>query len=274
MTRKIYIKNIQKLIPQKSANANKTNGGKCLMIAGQKGMFGAAILASTAASRVGAGYVLLMTDQKIFNSLKAPDFITYDFKTPLSNLKFQSVGIGCGLGKGSHIEKLLKELKKQKISKVVIDADGLNKIAAKKLFPLIKSWVLTPHTGELSRLLNVNSKLINQNREKYILQAAEKFKCIILLKGYKTLICDAQTIYEIQTGNKALAKAGTGDVLTGMIAGFMAQGLNSLQAALLAATLHGRLADDWVKEGNDYLSLMASDLNLRLPQLLAELRCN
>ncbi|MBK9294047.1 MAG: NAD(P)H-hydrate dehydratase [Oligoflexia bacterium] len=266
---KINLKNVKKFLPKRISKANKTHGGSALVIAGHEGMYGAAILAATAATRVGAGYVTLMTDLKKINTLKNPDFLTLNINSKINQNKFTAVAIGPGLGQKEIVYKKLLELKS--FSKVVVDADALN-VLAKKNVKLAKTWIVTPHTGELSRLLKISVKKINQDRKKYLMQACKKLNCHVLLKGHKTLVSDGKRIYEIQTGNKALAKAGTGDILTGMIVGFMAQGLDTLRATLLAATLHGKLADIWVRQGNDYLSLMASDLNLRLPKLIQKLR--
>ncbi|MFI5206183.1 MAG: NAD(P)H-hydrate dehydratase, partial [Candidatus Paceibacterales bacterium] len=110
------------------------------------------------------------------------------------------------------------------------------------------------------------------NRIHYLKLAQKKLGCTVLLKGSHTLVCDGDKIIEIQTGNAALAKAGTGDVLTGMIAGFMAQGVQPLNAAVLAATLHGAMADSWVKSKRDQGGLMASDLLTMLPETIFKFR--
>ena len=154
-------------------------------------------------------------------------------------------------------------------------ADALTVSAKERLFPLPKTWILTPHEGELSRILNISAAKIRKDRTKYLRLAQKKCGCIVLLKGHETLVAAATEIYKIDTGNVALAlaKAGTGDVLTGMITGFLAQGLTPLNATLLGASLHGKIADDWVlRAKKDYLSLMASDLVDLIPTTLHRLR--
>jgi NAD(P)H-hydrate epimerase len=155
---------------------------------------------------------------------------------------------------------------------VLVDADAITLLAKMKRQKLPKTWILTPHTGELQRLLNVPSSEIQKQRIYYVKQAAQKFGCLVLLKGFRSLISDGQTTVLIPTGNVALAKAGSGDVLTGMIVGLMAQGLTTWQAACIAATIHGYMADVWLYEGQDVLSMRASDLIQALPATLKQVR--
>ena len=263
----------RKFIPQRKEAANKTAGGKCLIIAGSEGMFGAAVLCATAAARVGSGYVTLMTDAKKFSSCKSPDFLVADARTrKIKDLEFSAVAIGPGLGQTRQALKLLKELLKMQPAKAVIDADALNLYATHFTGPLPASWIATPHEGELARLMGLSVAAIRKNRTTAVKKAQKKLGCVLLLKGSKTLVATSRHISEVQSGNKALAKAGTGDVLTGMIAGLLAQGCAPEQAACLGAFLHGYIADEWIKEKNDYLSLMAGDLLQRIPQALTKLR--
>lgn len=265
----------RKLLPVRKKTDSKVAGGKSLIIAGSEGMFGAAVLAGSAAARVGSGYVILLTDQKKFSSAHHPDFLVADWKQKkISDIKFTAVGIGPGLGRSAQAFKLLQQLLKLKIQNVVIDADALNLHALNKNRHLPKTWVATPHEGELSRLLNIPAEVIKKNRISAVKQAQKKLGCIVLLKGSKTLIATAEKIFEIQSGNRTLAKSGTGDVLTGIITGFLAQGLSSQEAACLGAYVHGAIADQWIKDKKDYLSLMASDLLTALPQALKNLRKN
>ncbi len=262
-----------KLIPIRKKSDNKSNGGKSLIIAGCSGMFGAAVLAATACARVGSGYVFLMTDQKKFSSQKNPDFLVFDInKKKILDIDFNSAAIGPGLGRSAQSAKLLKKLILSKKKLVVVDADALNLLALNKKLKIPKSWVVTPHEAELSRLINTSVTAIKKDRKKYILIAQQKLGCVVLLKGHKTLVADDNQIFEIQSGNVALAKAGTGDVLTGMIAGLLAQGLAPIDAACLASYLHGCIADKWVKDRNDPLSLLASDMLGKIPQELAKIR--
>lgn len=266
------LKDVQKALPKRNESAHKNMGGKTLIIAGSPQMPGAAILSATAASRVGAGYVYLLKTSQYFTSKNFPDFLICEKKSLKKSLDlFQSVAIGPGLGKSLAAQNLLKTLLRSQKPNVVLDADALNVLAQLKNIRLTKSWIMTPHEGELARLLKKKPVEIHKNRLKYVLLAQKKFGCHILLKGKQTLIANDEGIIQIQTGNKALAKAGTGDVLTGMIAGFLAQGLSPLSAACLSATLHGKIADEWI-ENLDYLGLMASDLLIEIPRIIKKLR--
>src|SRR5690606_26664108 len=126
--------------------------------------------------------------------------------------------------------------------------------------------------GELARLMKVPSTTIREDRLGWVQKAQDQWQSVILLKGNGTLVCDGQNLIRIEAGNPALAKAGTGDVLTGLITGLLAQGLSSLEAACLGAFLHGFTADLWVSGGRDPLSLLASDLIEHLPQAMNQIR--
>jgi NAD(P)H-hydrate epimerase len=270
--KKFSYKEAQMMIPIRSAKAHKNMGGKTLFIAGSPKMPGAAILSATAAYRVGSGYVYLLKTSKDFISNNFPDFLILEKKQLKTNISlFDSIAIGPGLGNTLEVNKILKLLLRSKFPNVLVDADGLNALAQITKPNIPETWILTPHEGEMARLLKKTPKQIHKNRKKYLLEAQKKFGCHILLKGKGTLIANKKTIRQIQTGNKALSKAGTGDVLTGIIAGFLAQGLTPLNAACLGATLHGKIADLWIKK-NDYLSLIASDLLNEIPKQLKKMR--
>ena len=272
--KRFTLKDAQKALPKRKESAHKNMGGKTLIIAGSPQMPGAAILSATAASRVGAGYVYLLKTSQYFISKNFPDFLICEKNSLKKNLAlFQSVAIGPGLGKSLTAQNLLKKLLRSQKPNVVLDADGLNILAQLKNVQIPISWIMTPHEGELAHLLKKTAFEIHENRLKYILLAQKKFGCHILLKGKQTLIANDDGVVQIQTGNKALAKAGTGDVLTGMIAGFLAQGLSPLNAACLSATLHGKIADEWI-ENLDYLGLMASDLLTEIPRIMKNLRAS
>lgn len=259
-------KDLRRLLPKRTNTANKTTGGKCLIIAGSEGLWGAAYLCAEAASRMGAGYVYLPANTKSLT--KHPDFLSVKLSQTMSLQKYSNIAIGPGVSLSPLHKNLLLHIEKTFEGPVVIDASCL---------PLIKKlkshWLITPHEGELAKLLNVTSDKIRKNRIHAVKQAQENFGGIIILKGHHTLIATTSVIYEIQTGNKALAKAGTGDVLTGMIAGLLSQGIKPVDAAILACGVHGYIADQWVKN-NDYLSLMASDILKEISRALFALRKN
>lgn len=261
---RITKKDLRKFLPQRADSANKTHGGKCLIVAGSEGMWGACYLSALGAARVGAGYIYLPATTK--NLSDYPDFLSYKISEKMNLDHFKALAIGPGLTVTTTIKKLFHHLEEQFAKPVIIDAGALALVKKIK-----ENWIITPHEGELAKLLDMSSDEIRKDRFKAVKMAQEKFGGIVVLKGHHTLVATKSMIYEIQTGNKALAKAGTGDVLTGMIVGFLAQGLNPIDAAVLACGVHGYVADRWVKD-KDYLSLMASDLIDEIPRALFTLR--
>lgn len=250
--------------PQRESTSNKSNYGHVKIWAGSPGMWGAALLAARAAYRVGAGYVSMESDEAYFSEL--PEVLV-EKKSPIDN-KF-TYAVGPGWSTGAERERRLMELASNNIEKVILDADALNTVSqSKNKFPLKKDWILTPHTKELSRLLNIkDTATIEQNRPWHALEAAKILNSVVLLKGFRTLIAIDDKVVIIPTGNSALAKAGSGDVLTGLIAGLRAQNLSAPLAAMTGAYLHGLMSDIWISK-NHGNSLTPSDLLKGLPRFL------
>jgi NAD(P)H-hydrate epimerase len=264
---------VKKILPVRSRSSNKTDSGKVLVVGGGKGLFGAGILAALSATRSGAGYTHLMTDLSKFSWMKFPDFIVHPLL--LSELRKHSdsvIAIGPGLGLTRNHMKLMAFLIKNKIPKVVVDADALRMLGKMNFKSLPSTWILTPHEGELASMLNIKSNEVKKNRTHWAGVAQKKFGCIVLLKGADTLIVSDSQIYQVSEGTRALAKAGSGDVLLGMIAGFYAQNGDALKAAMLASFLHGLSSQIWMKEGNDYLGMRPLDLIERIPKAVLLLR--
>ncbi len=264
----------KRYLPSRSDLGNKSNYGHALILAGREGYWGSAILSSTSAFRIGAGYVTLASfddaSRVVNDSPEALVLPCYNDRI-LDNQKITAVGVGPGLGVSEKTAKLIEQLKKRNIQNVVIDADAITTCVEYQLFPLLKSWVMTPHTGELSRILGIRSEQIEQDRILAAENAARIVGCHVLLKGFRSILADDKRSLIILSGNSALAKAGTGDVLTGMITGLLAQNIPVVQATATAAYLHGRLADEWVKLGGDKRSLLASDIRDQLPGLMSRL---
>ncbi len=288
MAKEIDIKTAKTLLPERIQDSNKSTYGKILNIAGSKFYQGAAYLSSISALKSGAGYVMLACPDCILDNIasKSAD-ITFlplrSFKNEsiasdndsiiLEKIKeFDIIAMGCGLSTtSSTIEFVGKFLQKNKSDKpLIIDADGLNAISALGINKLNKNCIITPHPKELSRLLEVELKDINENREKFALKASEKFGCITLLKGLNTLITDGNEIFINKTGCSGLAKAGSGDVLTGIIAGLCAQKVPLVEAAALGAYIHGLLADMAKEDFSEY-SILASDLINYVPKVIKKI---
>ena len=268
--KKYKLSRARKDLPRRKLTDNKTRGGKCLIVAGSRGFWGAAVLCGEAAARVGAGYVYILDSKTQFPLMKSPDFLTIK-KVNDFNI-FHSIAVGPGYVLPRTLISLIKKLIQRKYPSVVLDAEALNALATVPKLRLPSSWILTPHEGELARLLKVPSAKIKSDRVKYVLLAQKKFGCVVLLKGFRSLVATNSGIYEIQSGNCSLAKAGTGDVLTGMIAGFLSQKLQPDRATMLAAFVHGFIADQWIQNGFDHLSLRAPDLISAIPQTLNYIR--
>jgi hydroxyethylthiazole kinase-like uncharacterized protein yjeF len=256
---------VRKWLPIRKPTDNKSRGGKCLILAGSAQMPGAAVLACKAAFRVGAGYVY--SSQKNVLS-QIPEAILCKNN---SFSGFRSILVGPGLGVNLKTAQLIKKLRQQKIP-VIIDADALTVAAEHHLFPFPQNWIATPHAGELSRFLKLDAKTIERDRISAAALAQKLLGCTVVLKGFHTVVAYAGFSVIVPTGNVALAKGGSGDVLAGMMAGFLSQGVDFERAPLLACFVHGMMADQWVKAGKDYLSLSPSDLLEAIPKTLAGLR--
>lgn len=276
-----YIKKdvVRKIFPDRDDNSNKGSFAKVLNIAGSVNYSGAAFLSSVSALKTGAGFVSLACPDVIINRI-APSMpeVTY---IPLETAKegcisennstdfiknYDIISLGCGLSVNentvNYIKKLLPEICNEK--KLIIDADGINILAKLNDNFVLKNAIITPHPMELSRLLKVDIKEILENREKYARITAEKFECVTVLKGHNTIITDGNNLYINTSGNSALAKAGSGDVLTGIIAGMLSQHLTLLEAAKIGVFLHG-LAGEIASEDLTKYSVLASDIINYIP---------
>jgi ADP-dependent NAD(P)H-hydrate dehydratase len=269
------MKKIKFLLPIRSKKSSKIDGGKVLIIGGGKGLYGAGILSALAATKTGAGYTYLMTSLAKFPWLTFPDFIVSPLKiSVLKNKEKFTIGIGPGLGVNDFTQKLIIFLIKNNFMEVVVDADALSTLASSKFKKIPASWILTPHEGELARLIGTTSIYVKNNRQTALIKAFQKFQCTIILKGAETLIIspDSKKIVKVKNGSPALAKAGTGDVLLGIISALRAQGLSALDASFLGCILHAECAISFLKKGNDHLSLRPVDLIENLPSTIQRLR--
>ncbi len=252
-------------LPFREENSNKGTFGKVLNISGSRYMRGCAYLSSVSALKIGAGYVVLCADEKVLDNLNAPEVVL----APLKKLEklineCDVISIGCGLSTDENAVKSFKKfVKLRNFKPSVIDADGIN-ILAKNFVKLDKNTILTPHPKEASRLLGCSVEEISEDIEKSAKMICEKYGCITVLKVHNTIVCDGDNIYRNETGSSALAKAGSGDVLTGIIAGLLAQKMKPFEAASLGVYLHGLAGDIASGELSKYC-VLASDLIKYLP---------
>lgn len=250
-------------LPLRSENANKGTFGRVLNIAGSDYMPGAAYLSSVAALTSGCGYVFLATTERVINAVAAQtQNVVF---APLSDidslLKTADVLlIGCGLSTDKKAKQIFFDtIKNVKNIPVIIDADGLNILSEANEIQLPEKLILTPHIKEASRLLHTASEKISADMEFYAKKLTEKFSCTTVLKSSETIVCgkDLQ-IYRNQKQNSALAKAGSGDVLAGIIAGLLAQGLDEFNAAKTGVYIHS-LAGEYAKNDLTEFTVMAND---------------
>lgn len=295
--------NFQNILPKRPLNSHKGTFGHVLNIAGSEFYKGAAYFSSVAPLKVGCGLVTLASAETVLSTVSAlsPDVILMHInklkKESLEN--FQAISIGCGFsgvnaginGRINPVKifrKVINIMNKLDIP-VVIDADGLNILASSNLAPcgrglfsmrgtsiikkgegltLPQNTILTPHPKELARLMGVKAEQILSQPEFWVKNCSEKYNCTTVLKLHKTLVADNKGhFYENNTGNSALAHGGSGDVLCGMISGFLAQGANIFDACCLAVYLHGLAGELASKELTEY-SVLASDLLNYIPKAI------
>ena len=253
----------------RNSESHKGDFGHVLVVAGNIGFGGAALLSSKAAIKIGAGLVSLATRSEHLQAALsfAPEVMTkpVDSGQSLENyLDFPTVVcLGPGLGKDYWSEQMIyKSLENSHKNKtpILIDADGLNLLPefSKKL-PLPKKIVLTPHLGEAARLLNTSVENVKKNKISAAKRISKKYNSVVVLKSHETLICKEDKIYISDKGNPGMATAGMGDVLSGMISGLIAQKLSLFEAACLGVDLHAR-AGDIYSEKNNQQSLLPTDI--------------
>lgn len=254
--------------PKRIANSHKGTYGKVLMIAGSKGMSGAAYLCSKAAYVVGAGLVQVYTheDNRVVLQQLLPEAIVttykeYDEKKVLELLEWADVvGIGSGLGTGLTSEQLVKYVLENANCPCVLDADALNIYAKHPEYTVNVKCIFTPHMKEMSRLCKVSVEDIIQSRVEILTNYVKQRNCVCVLKDARTLVADCENeIFLNTTGNAAMAKGGSGDVLAGIIAGIAAQGISLKEAACLGTYLHG-LAGDHARDIHGSYGVLASDI--------------
>ena len=285
MAEKIDAKLVLPFLPKREDNSNKGSFGKILNIAGSRLFSGAAFLSSKSALRIGAGYVSLACPDEIISRI-APALPEITYLPLKSNSvgsindeniieeihNYDVISVGCGLTTCEDTQKFLISFLKQinDRQKLIVDADCLNILALHRNELSLKNTIITPHPKELSRLLNISLAEVNENREKYARITSQTYECITVLKGHNTIVTNGDKIYVNTTGNSALAKAGTGDVLTGLIAGLLAQKVPPYQAAMLAVYIHG-LAGDFASEDYTIYSVLASDVIEYIPFAISDL---
>ena len=249
------------------SKAHKGTQGHALIIAGSYGKMGAAVLASKACLKSGCGLVTAFVPKCGYEILQIsnPEVMTLTdvqekFISIITfDIKLQSIAIGPGLGQETETQKAVLDFLKSNSVPLVIDADALNILSINKewLALLQPKTILTPHPKELERLIGK----WNSEEEKFskTIAFSKQYNVVFVMKGAPTSIIDGDTVYQNTTGNAALATAGSGDVLTGIITGLLAQSYEPINAAILGVYLHGLTADIALPETGTQ-TFIASDI--------------
>jgi ADP-dependent NAD(P)H-hydrate dehydratase / NAD(P)H-hydrate epimerase len=263
---RLVTREILGLVPRKRPGDTKYRAGAVLVVGGSPGMTGAVCLTAEAAFRADAGYVavaipaasLPVVEARLLEAVKAP----LERVDELAQ-RATAVAIGPGLGRGDDARALVRRLTAELTVPVVVDADALFELEP-------SDWpgprVLTPHSGELGRLLGRDSAWVDAHRLEAVRAAVERYRCIVLLKGADTIVgAPAEGPLVSDAGTPALATAGSGDVLTGVVAAFLAKGVDPRLAAAAAAFAHGRGAELLPHQRG----VVASDVIAALPEVLS-----
>ena len=263
-------------LPNRVEDSHKGTYGRVLCVCGSDYMRGAAYLSSVSALKIGCGYSVLCSTEKVIDSVSARSAAIVF--APLCDLEKQIdladvIVLGCGLSTDDMAVEIFKRVintvKPDK--KIIIDADGINILA--KNYDLYKeknftNVILTPHPKEASRLLGIDANIVLSDLKISAMNIAKKFGSVAVLKTHNTVVSSADgRYYTNTTGNNSMAKAGSGDVLTGMIAGLTSQGIGTFEAAALGVLLHG-LCGDLAKEKLTEYSVMAEDLISFIPDAI------
>lgn len=270
-------KDIAPHVAARASSTHKGTYGHVVIIAGSPGRSGAAVLAARGAIRSGAGLVSVMTDSetaKLVNagSIESMTYAGDDLAGFLANK--DAAVVGPGLADGDEAWKRTRELVGAIDIPLVLDASGLNAFAgrAAELNPRGLPRVITPHPGELARLMETSTDSIASDRIGAVRGAAAATRCVVVLKGHQTLVAEPDGhVWVNPTGNPGMASGGMGDVLSGIIGALLARGLDPLDAACTGVYLHG-LAGDILQETFGDTGLAAMDLAERIPAAIQRVR--
>jgi len=286
--------NVIDFLPDREPEMHKGDRGRLLLVGASPGLTGAMALASEAAVRAGAGLVTAGVPMGLNDILEIK--LTEAMTLPLPQLEsrvlsrdafdtiaiFQpgrlaALAVGPGMGRHPSSQALARRIVAEISLPTVLDADGLFAFAGRadllRMSAAGPRLVLTPHAGEFAALTGESPEAIHENRFQIASTWARRLNVVMVLKGAPTVIADPEsdTVYVNPSGSEALATGGTGDVLTGLLAGFLAQGVEPLEAAIAAVYLHGWTADFIVEEWGSHYGLAASDLVHTYPVALGVL---
>lgn len=263
MARRLAAHRVASWLPQRPRDAHKGSAGHVLVVGGEHGMSGAARMAGEAAGRVGAGLVSIATREHhaaVLNTAR-PELLVSGCEDARALAALRSratvVAVGPGLGTGSWGQAMWGAMLERR-QPMVVDADALNLLARE---PVSRDdWVLTPHPGEASRLLGCTVAEVQADRAAAVREIARRYGGVCVLKGAGSLVGTADAVpWVCDRGNSGMASGGMGDVLTGVIAGLRAQGLDAAQAAAGGVWLHATAGDCAAADGGA-VGMLATDL--------------
>jgi len=265
-------------VSDRAVDGHKGTFGRVLVIGGSVGMSGAACLSATAALRGGAGLVSVAVPKSIQAIVASyePSYMTIGLPCCGSGLLSDvgvddvrqlltgkdAIAVGPGLGQSKQVADLVLSLFRESACPIILDADALNVVAEYEMFGLVDSspsCIVTPHPGEFARLTGLSIAEIQDRRADVARDFAAKHKVVVVLKGAGTVVTDGDRVFVNSTGNSGMATGGSGDVLTGIMAAQIGQGLSLFDAASLAVHLHGTAGDLAAAEMSER-GLIASDL--------------
>lgn len=272
-------------LPERSPDGHKGTYGSILVIAGGRGMAGAAALAGISALRSGAGLVRIATPSEVQPTVAGfnPCYMTHplasdaggliDFQKSQADLQRLAeqadvLAVGPGLGRSDGIQALVRWALESSGKPVVLDADGLNALIGdlSPLDRLTQPAILTPHPGEFARLVGSSVAEVQNDRENRAVELASRNdRLVVVLKGSGTVVADRSRVFVNTTGNPGMATGGAGDVLTGVIAALLGQKLPPFEAAARGALMHG-LAGDLARADIGEIGMTAADLAEALPR--------
>lgn len=273
---------VKTMFQPRNPESNKGDYGRLLSICGSEGMAGAAVLSGSAALRCGAGIVEAAVPRAIYPIAAAGlteavftlyDTVNFEEKLLASLNRSSACLIGCGIGTEPMAQACFDLVLKNAQVPLIIDADGINLLAENinKLEAVKAPVVLTPHPGEMARLLKTTAADVQAHRLDYAKQFAREHHVILVLKGAGTIIAEPNGMAHLNmTGNAGMAKGGSGDVLSGMIASFAAQGMEPVKAAVAAVYLHG-MAGNLCAKKYSRTAMLPTDMISVLPKIFLEL---
>lgn len=284
----ITIDFVKNNMPKRPDNAHKGSMGTLLNISGSYSMAGACVLSSLSALRSGVGLVKIALPKSIYpivsSSVYEAVYLPLGDDTcstvDVSSLEYllsqatesAAVLLGCGLQNTAKTREFVSEFVLNNDKPILIDADGINALSmnidilAQTKAPV----VLTPHPKEMSRITGYSVEHICANRQQVAQDFAKKFSVTVVLKGHNTIVTDGVSTYVNNTGNSGMAKGGSGDVLSGIIASLMAQGVDVLTSACMGVYIHG-LSGDMAAHSLSKTAMLPSDLINTLPQVFRSL---